>query len=82
MDMWEESIVRFRKVGFLRGEAVRRIKVEVYEQFSEDGNSCLQPFTCCLRVPGGAMGIEISHDDVIKKVIKKVKVWNEIGRTG
>ena len=32
-------------------------------------------------VPGRAMGVEVSHDDVITEVKKKVKVWCEIGGT-
>ena len=43
---------------------------------------CLRKCTCCLRIPGRAIGVEVSHDDVvITKVKKKVKVRYEIGGT-
>ena len=36
----------------------------------------------CLRVPDRAIGVQVSHDNVvITKVKKKVKVWCEIGGT-
>ena len=27
--------------------------------------------TCCLRVPGTAMGVEVSHDDVVITEVKR-----------
>ena len=38
-------------------------------------------YLLCVGVPVGAMGAEVSHDDVIKEVKKKVKLWCEIGET-
>ena len=76
------------KSGFLaRGKAGKKIEVEdkeveVCEGFCDLGTSCLRKCTCCLRVLGRAMGVEISHDDVvITEVKKKGKVWCEIGGT-
>ena len=34
--------------------------------------------TCCLRVSGRAIGVEVSHDNVITEVKKKVKVMCKI----
>ena len=43
----------------------------------------LRPVTCFPRVPVAAMGVEVSHDDVVTtEVGKSVTIWSEIGRTG
>ena len=53
------------------------------EFVSDEGTYCFRPFTCCLGLLGVTNGVEVSHDDVfIMEVIKKMKVWREIGRTG
>ena len=56
-------------------------RIEVEEKEVCETSFCLS--NClCLRVPGRAIGIEVSHDDVvIRKVINKMKVWYEIGGT-
>ena len=39
-------------------------------------------YTCCLRVPGRAIGVEVYHDDVVITEVKKwVKVRREIEGT-
>ena len=73
---------------YTKGEADKRIEVKEYEVgicegFGDEGTLCLRQDTSCLRGPGGALGIEVVHNDaVITEIEKKVKVCHEIGRTG
>ena len=53
----------------------------VCEVFGDEGTPC-HPNTSCLRVPGGAMSVEVSDDYFVITEVEKVKVWREIGRTG
>ena len=53
-----------------RGDAGRRIEVEERSlKFVRDSvirvAICLRKFSCCLRVPGRAVGVEVSYDDVV-----------------
>ena len=58
------------------------MEVRVCEGFCDEGTPCLRKCTCCLKIPGRAMAVEVSHDDVvITEIKKKVKVWCEIGGT-
>ena len=53
-----------------RGDAGRRIEVEERSlKFVRDSvirvDICLRKCTCCVRVPGRALGVEVFHDDVV-----------------
>ena len=38
-------------------------------------------YSCCFKVPGAAMGVQVFHVYIITEVENKVKVCREIGRT-
>ena len=71
----------------MRGDAGRRIdvmenEVGACEEFCDQGILRLRRCTCCVRVSGRVMDVEVSHDYVvITEVKKRVKVSCEIGGT-
>ena len=84
--MWKEAMVRLEQVGIPQerrrvGESRLRSVTLKSEGFDDEGTPRLRPVTCCSRVPGGAIGVEVSHDDVVTmEVEEKVNIWPEIGR--
>ena len=72
----------------MRMKAGSRIVVEeeaevgVCEEFDDEATDCFRTYTCCLIVLGMAMGVDVSHHDVVIPEVKnKVKVWCEIRGT-
>ena len=76
--LWEETIVRSgicERKGGIGESKLRRIEVGVCEGFSHYFSPCNCNCTCCLRVSGRVMGVEVSHDvAVITEVKKKLNV--------
>ena len=87
--MWKMAIVMSGKVGspregmHVRESLLRRMRSELVRK-SVIRLLCTYYFMCtyCVRVPGKATGVEVSHDDiVITEAKKKVKVRCDIGGT-
>ena len=86
MAMWVEAIVRSGEGGCKRKkEAGREIEFEecevgVCEAFGDVGIPSLRPVMWSLKVPGRAMGVEVSHKVVVTTEVKeRVTIGREIG---
>ena len=76
--MWEVAFVWSGEVGFPRERRwveesrLRSVKLES-EAFGDEGTHSLRPVTCCFRVQDGAVGVEVSHDEVTTEDKERVK---------